>query len=351
VLIGGSLDGRDELLEAIHALWLIEDIDDFGPAVLQAITQLVPADLASYNEVDPSADRALVIGHPRQPTAAELRPWQRWAYQNPCIGHIVRTGDGSPKRISDFLSQAEFHCLELYSEVYAPLGIEYQAGFSLAAPAPLVIGVAFNRETADFADEELKVLNTLRPHLIQAYRNVQLLSSRRLALDSVAGFLRGDGQAFHVVGGPIEDPVAEVLGGFFGDSHGFLPQPVEEWLEAERTAFMTTSTDRLREPFVVRTEAHRLTIQYVPAAQGLELLWLHEQQIGDDVLSLQRLGLSQREAQVLWLLTQGLATKEIALKANISTLTVKKHLEHIYQKLGVSGRTGAVALAVGALTT
>jgi DNA-binding CsgD family transcriptional regulator len=350
LVVDGSFRGREDLLQTIHALSLIEEIDDFGPTVLEEIDGLVPSDLASYNEVDPSAGRALVIARPGQPTPTQLDAWERWAHQNPCLGHVIRTGDGSARRISDFLSPAEFHSLELYTDVYRPLQIEHQVAFCLAAPHPLVIGIALNRRRTNFDDEELRLLDILRPHLIQAHGRLQHLNNLRHALESVAGFLREEGQAFHVIDGPVTGPAADLLSAFFGDTRGVLPQSVQAWLEDERTAFITTAHDRLRQPYVLQSRGRRLTIQYVPAGQSRELLWFHEQNAVDDIHVLQRLGLSKREAEVLWLSTQGLSTKEMALKAGISTLTVKKHLEHVYRKLGVSNRTAAVALAFDAMT-
>jgi DNA-binding CsgD family transcriptional regulator len=345
----GSFRRRDDVLHTIQTLSLVEDIDDFGPTVLEEIDGLVRSDVSSYNEVDPSAGRVVVIGRPRQPTPGELDVWKRWAHQNPCLEHVVRTGDGSARRISDFLSAAEFHRLELYTDLYRPLQIEHQVAFCLAAPDPLVIGIALNRGDTNFDDEELRLLDTLRPHLIQAHRRLQLLSSLRQALESVAGFLREEGQAFHIIDGPITGPAADLLNSYFGEAHGVLPQPVQAWLDEERAAFVP-APGRLRHPLVLQTQGRRLTIQYVRAGQSRELLWLHEQEAVDEVLLLQRLGLSTREAEMLWLLAQGLSTKEIAVKASISTTTVKKHLEHVYRKLGVSNRTAAVALAFDALT-
>ena len=52
--------------------------------------------------------------------------------------------------------------------------------------------------------------------------------------------------------------------------------------------------------------------------------------------------LSEREKQVLRLLTEGTNNKDISLKLQISSKTVDKHLEKIYQKLGVSSRAQAV---------
>jgi DNA-binding CsgD family transcriptional regulator len=346
----GSFGQRADLLRTVHALSLVNDIDDFGPAVLEEIDGLVPSDLASYNEVDPLAGRALVIGRPDQPTTTDLDAWKRWAHQNPCLGHVLRTGDGSPRRISDFLSETEFHGLELYTELYRPLHVEHQVAFCLASSDPLVIGIALNRRETDFDDEELRLLDILRPHLIQTHRRLQHLSTLRHVLESVAGFLREEGQAFYLIDTPVSGPAAELLSAYFDDTVGVLPEPIQTWLEGERAAFVTAIPERLRQPFVVQSGGRRLTIQYVPDGQGRELLWLHEQEaIGED-RSLQRLGLSKREADVLWLLTQGLSTKEIALKAGITTLTAKKHLEHVYRKLGVSNRTAAAALAFDALT-
>jgi two-component system NarL family response regulator len=57
-------------------------------------------------------------------------------------------------------------------------------------------------------------------------------------------------------------------------------------------------------------------------------------------------GLSDREIEVLQLLADGMSNKEIASKLFISTQTVKTHIAHIFEKLGVSDRTEAVASAL-----
>jgi DNA-binding NarL/FixJ family response regulator len=53
-------------------------------------------------------------------------------------------------------------------------------------------------------------------------------------------------------------------------------------------------------------------------------------------------GLTQRESEILGLLSEGLSNKEIASRVNISYDTVRAHLRHIYEKLHVRGRTQAV---------
>lgn len=58
-----------------------------------------------------------------------------------------------------------------------------------------------------------------------------------------------------------------------------------------------------------------------------------------------RAPLSERENEVLRLLAAGLANREIAERLVVTPGTVKKHLEHIYAKLGTHTRTAAAATA------
>ncbi len=52
--------------------------------------------------------------------------------------------------------------------------------------------------------------------------------------------------------------------------------------------------------------------------------------------------LSRREQEVLRLLMDGMANKEIARCLSITQKTVEEHLSSIYKKLGVPSRTKAV---------
>jgi len=56
--------------------------------------------------------------------------------------------------------------------------------------------------------------------------------------------------------------------------------------------------------------------------------------------------LSAREVEVLTLVAEGAANKEVARTLYISETTVKTHLSHIFTKLGVDDRTAAVTVAL-----
>ncbi|WP_175775274.1 response regulator transcription factor [Burkholderia anthina] len=55
--------------------------------------------------------------------------------------------------------------------------------------------------------------------------------------------------------------------------------------------------------------------------------------------------LSPRESQILRLVAEGLANREIAEQLHLSRYTVECHIKHIYRKLAVSSRTRAIHTA------
>jgi DNA-binding CsgD family transcriptional regulator len=56
--------------------------------------------------------------------------------------------------------------------------------------------------------------------------------------------------------------------------------------------------------------------------------------------------LSRREREVLQLAGQGYSNAEIARALFISVATVRKHMEHIFDRIGVRTRSAAAALAL-----
>jgi two-component system, NarL family, nitrate/nitrite response regulator NarL len=64
--------------------------------------------------------------------------------------------------------------------------------------------------------------------------------------------------------------------------------------------------------------------------------------IAENVLSV----LTDRERQIMRLVSEGLSNKEIGRRLNIADGTIKVHLHHIFQKLEISNRTVLAALAI-----
>jgi DNA-binding NarL/FixJ family response regulator len=59
-----------------------------------------------------------------------------------------------------------------------------------------------------------------------------------------------------------------------------------------------------------------------------------------------QLHLTQREQEVLYLLTQGASNEEISKKLYVTLATVKAHLTSIFEKLKVTSRTQAIVTAI-----
>lgn len=81
---------------------------------------------------------------------------------------------------------------------------------------------------------------------------------------------------------------------------------------------------------------------------GQYLLHLQRSESGkswDAAAIREKLKLTPREAEILMWIARGKTNKEIGIILNSSPRTVNKHLEHIFEKLGVSTRSAAVAMA------
>ena len=124
-------------------------------------------------------------------------------------------------------------------------------------------------------------------------------------------------------------------------SNGELPEPLASWVERQRSR-PAAAAGR-----VFGHGERRLRIRFVAASDSTELdaLLVEGRRPPPAVESLRALGLTQREAEVLELMATGRSNAEIASALTISRLTVKKHAEHIYTKLGVTGRAEAIARA------
>lgn len=64
-----------------------------------------------------------------------------------------------------------------------------------------------------------------------------------------------------------------------------------------------------------------------------------------DLSQLARLGITQREFEILRLIAEGLSNREIGARAFIAENTVKTHSSRLFDKLGVSRRVQAVQRA------
>ncbi len=157
-------------LSLVGDVYGLLEISEFRRGLLSALREAIPAEWASLNEVGLADGQMFSIV---EPALAERwhEAWAAYGLQNPLIERNARTHDGRPYRFSDVVSLEELHSLDLYRELYGPIGLEHQIAFTLPADSGQVLGVALSRRRRDFSDRERELLELVRPHLIQAYNN------------------------------------------------------------------------------------------------------------------------------------------------------------------------------------
>jgi DNA-binding CsgD family transcriptional regulator len=97
-------------------------------------------------------------------------------------------------------------------------------------------------------------------------------------------------------------------------------------------------------PLIADRPGKRLLVRMLADSDSPTLL-LEQQLVRVEPNRFRSLGLTRRENQVLASVVRGHTNKLIASELSISPRTVQRHLEHIYDRLGVNTRTAAAALA------
>jgi len=97
------------------------------------------------------------------------------------------------------------------------------------------------------------------------------------------------------------------------------------------------------DPLILRKGDQFLAIRLVADyARGQHLLLMEELPMHAPPDRLLGLGLTPREAEVLAWVAQGKTNRETGVILGLSPRTVQKHLERVFEKLGVENRTGAI---------
>lgn len=189
-----------------------------------------------------------------------------------------------------------------------------------------------------------ELLARIRVHLA----NARITFRSQAALDSAGRFLLSTDDDDRILWcTPKADKLLGELFPEWNRGHGELPTPVATKLSRLRkggphdpqNAPLDIGERRLEFSFLSRT------------APGEYLFRLTETQTGADARLLQeRHGLTMREAEVLLWLSRGKPNREISEILGISPRTVNKHLEQVFEKLGIENRASAAVVAVRTLS-
>jgi DNA-binding CsgD family transcriptional regulator len=191
-----SLTALGKALALVDDLAETDDPADFGARALPGLDRLIRCDSLSYSEIGPAPGQVVTCAHPAElVTSASLAAFAAHVHEHPLVRYHRATGDGSPVKISDFLSQDRFHRLGLYAEFFRHRPVEHQLAVSLPSPDTRVTGIALNRGRGDFTEADRDLMAVLRAPLMTALARAQSRQRARRALALIA-----DGQQADLTG-------------------------------------------------------------------------------------------------------------------------------------------------------
>jgi len=258
VLFGGAVGGT------------AQDPSEFSQLATEQVARLLPSEVVTFNEIDPANGQLNVLSIPSSypyPPGVE-QDLIALADQHPLIHYHVHSSDGSAKKISDFWSQAEFHASALYELVYQPMEVEYQISITLSTLHSNVVAIVANRSHVDFSERDRTVLNTLRPHFVQAWYSARDHHRLRTLLNSTIGALVESDVGLIVLSDPPQELTAGALATLyrnFGPPTASSPWPlqVEQWMLAQRSRFSSPDGVKLLTPLRVEKGGRRTALRYL----------------------------------------------------------------------------------------
>lgn len=296
-------------------------------------------------------------------------PEDRWLSQLknefPIFTHYFHADEGCATKISDFSIESNFHRVEgVYWRFLKPVTLADRQGkiftdplhpttthaiYLLKADA---ICLTISRSHSSFSERDRDLLDLIRPHLVQAYHNAMKFSEIQRQVTQRDLVLSQFGTILLSADGHIQlmtKRACQLLAQYFTPSSpNYLPETLQRWFENRRSRL----GDCIQQitpmpPFHLEKSGQHLTVDLVPCSDAEQyVLNIREHQSPFSIESLQILGLTKREAEVLCSISNDKGNAEIAKLLNCSLGTVKKHLEHIYDKLQVQTRTAAVMKAL-----
>lgn len=275
----------------------------------------------------------------------DLEVLNRRLPSHPFVEYYISNSFGPVMSIFDILSENEWQRTPLYQEAYAPYGLMHDTSirfyadnhcYSFCFTDAEPIGTVFCR-----------LLNVVAPHLKTAYRAYKVQHQGLVEnLPENLVLLSEEGRVYagsHYAKG--------LFNSYYGDeprsADGALPEAVERWVLAEIQCMDKAVGNLSENKLSVKGAASILTLSLLHYAGGY-VFFMEEASVSIPSERYMELGLTRRSAEVLVWIAQGKQNSEIAGILKISIGTVRKHAEHIFQKLHCETRGAAAQIAMQA---
>jgi DNA-binding CsgD family transcriptional regulator len=335
--------------KALLELYSPSTVAEFPMRLFHVLRRFFSCDFCCYAEYAGPLNRRRVTD-PMTPEPTKFDVFDTYLHQLPTRAAALNLRTQSALKLSDFASLREWHRTDLYNHIFRPNKLSYQLSFYSVHDSPQ-LGVSLNRSSRDFSEDERTILDLLRPHVVNAYRTDQYAGyvAQRPEMAGHA-MLLADNSGRILFATPLAE---RWLGEYFGDfKRGFLPESIRIWLRKRSCQF--SHLDEIGNPLTPLSynrngsELRVRTDSGVPAFEYR--LWLSVRKTDLSPASLQSLGLTPREAEVLLWVTQGKSNGDIATILGMRERTTCKHLERVFSKLSVENRTAAASIGLAHLS-
>lgn len=355
-----TLSSQDcrRLMDCVATLYAHHDLDSFAARLLTAVQKVIGADYATFTEINERFKRVGCISNPAN-VIPKATPEQQKRYfgEHPRWQHYTKYRFTTPARISDYMPRHRYRQTAFYREIFRALGVEAMMASSPINPrGGIMPAVAFIRRLGDFSERDRLKLALLHPHIHRAYaqaewvnvlREQNALMSRTLAAAPHEMVVLSPHGAITL----CTEKARLSLERYFEwpPKRNRLPQSIEVWLRRQDLPSTKNgkAIPRAREPFVIQRPDGRLTIHLLAGQVAGERILLMREQRPELATALLRehLGLTTRQAEVLFWVADGKTNADIAIILGMSAATVEKHLENILARLMVETRTAAARCA------
>jgi len=340
--------------EAIHQglpeLYRLRNVAALPDVILAVVRRLIPCIFCTYNHINHRNGGLTAAYHPADWQSAMEAIMPRMVphlNNHPVYRNVYDNGDGSPHFVSDFVSEEEWRVTP-FAAALETIGVQDSLIFCLHTSRQELIFIALNRAERSFSERDREVAEYLRPHLAAAFENavaftaaqaLTLLSARAIKRSSHGvALVNGNGHILH-----INVLAVDLLDRFFPTGLSWkaaLPDPLQAWLKRQQQPNPLPA-----EPMQLEVGGSSLVIRCALLEEEHFILLFEENRLGNKTLKLRSMGLSNREAEVLYWVGEGKTNNEIGTILGISSRTAGKHLENVFKKIHVDTRTAAALRA------
>jgi DNA-binding CsgD family transcriptional regulator len=346
-------DEINALMGAVGDIHACRDAANLARVAVEAMTRVIPTDRADF-QIYRNAPQSFETLHRYSPLPGDAERealYQDIMVEHPVVAHVLATGDEGPFILSDFISTRNWRQTRFWAECCREPGDNHLLCNAVSVEPGVQLSLSFSRRLTDFNEHHRMMLRLAQKHIAQAWENARHFEWLEYGMEA-------EGRAIVVLGPDSRIQVAGrramvLLRRYFPDWRGSrLPARLAEWLANERRKTRADAGLAVPTSYDLTQGRRSLNVRLLRACEQTaapEILSLEERDPAEDMARLQALGLTPRQAQVLYWMMQGRSNPDIAALLAVRPRTVDKFAEAVFRRLGVDNRLAASLRARDAL--